>query len=46
MPPLSVPCRGEAMNTRTACAALDHNENVNRQQKVNLDGTSAFKVKV
>ena len=36
----------EAMCARTALAALDHNENANRDQKVNSDGEDAFRVKV
>jgi len=36
----------EAMFTRMACACMDHNANANRPQKINRDGTPAFRSKV
>jgi len=36
----------EAMFTRMACACMDHNANANRPQKINRDGTPAFRTKV
>jgi len=36
----------EAMFTRMACACMDHNANANRPQKINRDGTLAFRTKV
>ena len=34
------------MFTRMACACIDHNANANRPQKINRDGTPAFRSKV